>query len=83
MVVGVEGPVAPPSGPAGPPAVFAGPPLQLPGAVPPLLGVLAPGGALRKGLPVGEGITGVGALLPHNPQHKRWQSWSQGGTAGP
>lgn len=69
-VEGEEGSMAPPLGPAELPAASAGPPLQLPGAVPLLGGALVPGGAPRKGLPVGEGITGAGFCCPHILQHK-------------
>lgn len=82
VAMGVEGPMAPPLGPVGLPAASAGPPLQLPGAVPPLVGGLAPGGAPRKGPPVGVGIMSVGPCCPHNPQHKRRWLLIQGSAGG-
>lgn len=74
--VGAEGPRAPPLGPAVLPAASAGPPLQLPGAVPLLGGLLVPGGALRKGPSVGEGIMGAGPCCTHTLQHKGRCSWA-------
>lgn len=64
MAVGVEGPRASSPGPVWLPAASAGLPSQLPGAVPPLVGVLAPGGAPKKGPPVGEGVLVAGPAAP-------------------
>lgn len=83
VAVGVEGPMASSPGPVWLPAASAGLPSQLPGAIPPPVGELAPGGAQKEGPPVGEDIMVAGPCCPCNLQHQGRWSWIQGSAGRP